>query len=58
MGIVVYRRPAGVHLHQLGIIGNEQFLLVGQRIIKIHIGFLQSKFYKKPPLAPVGTRGG
>ena len=44
MGIVVHRRTAGVHLHQVGIIGNEQLFLVGQRIIQIHNGFLHMIF--------------
>ena len=39
--VVVDGRAAGVHLDQIGIVGNEQFLLMGNRIIKIHIEFLQ-----------------
>ena len=38
---VVDRRPAGVHLDQRRIVGNEQLFLMAQRIIKIHLLFLQ-----------------
>ena len=33
VGVVIHRGSAGVHLHLLGIVGNKQFLLVGQRIV-------------------------
>ena len=38
---VVDRRPAGVHLDQRRIVGNERLFLMAQRIIKIHLLFLQ-----------------
>ena len=59
VSIVIHGRAAGVHLHQLGIVGNKQFLLVTCRVIQIHIEFLQMLFYKnKTPLIPKGIRGG
>ena len=36
MGIVVHRRTTGIHLDNVGVIGNKQFLLVRQGIIQIH----------------------
>jgi hypothetical protein len=39
MGIVIDRRAAGVHFDDARIVGDKLFLLTGQRIIKIHIGF-------------------
>ena len=33
MGKVIHRGAASVHLYLLGIVGDKQFLLVGQRIV-------------------------
>ena len=33
VGKMVNRGAAGVHLHQLRVVGNKQFLLVGQRVV-------------------------
>ena len=40
VGIVVHRGAAGVHFHQIGVVGNEQLLFMGQGIVQIHVSFL------------------
>ena len=38
VGVVVYRRAAGVHFHLVRVVGYKQLFFVGQRIIQIHRG--------------------
>ena len=45
MGVVVDRRAAGIHFHHVGVVGNKQLFLMGQRIVKIH-------FISPPSLFP------
>ena len=36
VGIVVHRGSAGVHFHQIGIVGDKELFFVGQGIVQIH----------------------
>jgi hypothetical protein len=59
MGVMIHGRTAGIHLHQIRIVGNKQFLLMGQRIIKIHRNSSNVIFTKKKaPYTAIGIRGG
>ena len=40
VGKVIHRGAAGVHLHQIRVIGNKAFFFMGCRVIKVHIFFL------------------
>ena len=48
VGKVIDRRAAGVHLDDIGVVGNEQFLFSGCGIIQIHG---DSPLNENPPLA-------
>ncbi len=40
VGVMVHRGAAGIHFYQVGVVGNEQLLFMGQGIVQIHISFL------------------
>ena len=49
VGIVIHRGAAGVHLHQIRVIGNKAFFFMGCRVIKVHIFFLLDNTKNKRP---------
>ena len=40
VGVMVHRGAAGVHFHQIRVVGNKQLLFMGQGIVQIHVSFL------------------